>query len=79
MNEQRAKELGWKRAVWRTDDWFEKWNGRGVDGSWLKDIREPLTSDDRLDQLWDILTDHNKTERAKVLEAVQVLRATKDD
>ena len=78
MTEQRANALGWKRAVWRTDDWFEKWNGRGVDGSWLKDTKE-LTPDDRLDQLWNILTDPFKTEKERIHESIDVLRATKED
>ena len=38
-----------------------------------------MTPDERLDQLWDILRDHEKSDREKVNEALTVLRATKDD
>jgi len=38
MTEKQANELGWFRAVWRNDGWFERWNGRGVDGAYLSEI-----------------------------------------
>lgn len=38
-----------------------------------------MTPDERLDQLWDILRDHDLSLSARVGEALKVLRETKND